>query len=69
MLFSGNIAKLNRLPLSERRSGDVLRALAVLSKYLGCYDEFTRLRKACGLSWERREGFQLFLRIVQKNAK
>jgi len=69
LLFSGNIAELNRLPMSERRRGDVLRALAVLSKYLGYYDEFTRLRKACGLSWERRDGFQSFLRIVRRNAK
>jgi hypothetical protein len=69
LLFGGNIAELNRLPLSKRAKGDVLRALSVLSKYVGCYDEFTRMRKACGLTWERYDSFKSFLRMAKQDNK
>ncbi|MCS7145924.1 MAG: integrase [Aigarchaeota archaeon] len=48
-LIRRDLSQLLHLPPNKRRH--VLMALSALSKYLGCYDEFRRLRETYGIKW------------------
>jgi intergrase/recombinase len=57
--------RINDLPIGIRSS--VLKALIALSKYLGCYTEFTASYKNHGVKWTNKNSLSVFLNIINNN--
>ena len=61
-----NPTNISAIPVSTR--GNVLKAMVNLSKYLGCYEQFTVKLRNHGVKWVNQDdSFKSFLRIVNNN--
>ena len=58
-------SKILELPPTTR--SNILKALVTLSKYLGCYQEFTTAFKNHGVKWVKGDSFKAFLGMVNNN--
>jgi hypothetical protein len=57
------------LSLSIDKRIHVMKALAALSKYLGCYDKWNDIRERYQLKWSAKDGFQMFNKIMMNNGE
>jgi intergrase/recombinase len=65
-LLNGNLRELDFF--SKGKKNNVLRALIVLSKYVGVYEQFKARIKSYGIKCERQNSLQSFLRIFNAKA-
>jgi hypothetical protein len=52
------------LTLDEEKLMNVMKSLAALSKYLGCYDRWQETRQRYQLKWTSGNSFEIFDNIV-----
>ena len=52
---------------SEGKRRLVLKSLAALSKYLGCYSRFKHLKEESGVKWGARNNFEVFKKLYNEN--
>jgi intergrase/recombinase len=65
ILWSGNLSEINALPETIRT--DAVKALIILSKYLGLHEEFKAALKAYGIKLKRPDALAAFIRIYSNN--
>ena len=61
LLESGNIGQINSF--SSTVKTDVIKSLVIVSKYIGCYDQFKAALKKYGIKSSRPDAFAAFIRI------
>lgn len=62
ILSNGNASDL--LALKGEKRNHVMKSLAILSKYLGCYDKWKQIREQHQLKWTNEDAFNSFTRIL-----
>ncbi|MDX1595886.1 MAG: hypothetical protein R3327_02995, partial [Nitrosopumilaceae archaeon] len=62
ILTTGNAEEL--LTLSDQKRLLVMKALASLSKYMGCYDTWESIKKRYQLKWSNDDGLNFFNSIA-----
>ena len=62
ILSGENINEL--LMLNGEKRNHVMKSLAILSKYLGCYDKWKQLRDSHQLKWSNHDAFRSFYQIT-----
>jgi hypothetical protein len=65
ILANGNAQEL--LVLTNDKRIHVMKALAALSKYLGCYDKWNDIREKYQLKWSTEDGLEAFNDIMMNN--
>jgi hypothetical protein len=65
VLESGNIGQLNAVPSTVR--SEVIKSLIVISKYIGCYEQFKASLKSYGIKASRPDALAAFVRIYNNN--
>ena len=63
-LLNGNFSEIQSLPKTVR--GNVVRALANLSKYLGIYPQFQNLMRSHGIEWGGKSSDQIVIERLTK---
>ena len=61
VLESGNIGQLNSVPATTRT--DAIKSLIIISKYIGCYEQFKASLKSYGIKPARPDALAAFVRI------
>jgi hypothetical protein len=61
ILESGNVGQLNSVPSTTRSAA--IKSLIIISKYLGCYDQFKASLKSYGIKSEQPDALAAFVRI------
>jgi hypothetical protein len=61
VLESGNIGQLNAVPSTTR--SEVIKSLIIISKYVGCYEQFKASLKSYGIKSARPDALAAFIRI------
>ena len=61
VLESGDIGQLNSIPSTIRP--EVIKSLIVISKYIGCYEQFKAALKSYGIKSSRPDALAAFVRI------
>jgi hypothetical protein len=67
VLANGNAQEL--LVLSNDKRIHVMKALASLSKYLGCYDKWNDIKEKYQLKWSNEDGLEAFNDIIMNNGE
>jgi hypothetical protein len=67
VLENGNAQELLILSIDKRIH--VMKALAALSKYLGCYDKWNDIRERYQLKWSAKDGLQTFNDRMMNNGE
>ena len=62
---SGNIGQLNAVPSTTR--SEVIKSLIIISKYVGCYEQFKAALKSYGIKNARPDALAAFVRIYNNN--
>ena len=61
VLESGQIGQLNAVPSTTR--SEVIKSLIIISKYIGCYEQFKAALKSYGIKSARPDALAAFVRI------
>ncbi|MGI8833327.1 MAG: integrase [Nitrososphaeraceae archaeon] len=67
ILVNGNAQEL--LVLSNDKRIHVMKAIATLSKYIGCYDKWKDIKEKYQLKWSNGDGLEAFNDIIMNNGQ
>jgi hypothetical protein len=65
VLESGNVGQLNAVPSTVR--ANVIKSIIVISKYIGCYEQFKTSLKSYGIKCPQPDALAAFVRIYSNN--